>query len=61
MGAPPPSMADGGVMDGMDSMDELFGEAADGLGVAGVPLPQAPLPAKLTLRLAQMQRIGCCT
>lgn len=40
------------------SMADLFGEAADGLNV---PLPPAPLPAALVLRLAEMQSRGCCT
>jgi len=61
MAAPPPPLPDNTMMDGMDTMDELFGEAADGLGVTVVPLPQAPLPASLILRVAEMQRIGCCT
>ncbi|KAK3115231.1 Mediator of RNA polymerase II transcription subunit 16 [Teratosphaeriaceae sp. CCFEE 6253] len=42
-----------------DSMDDLFGEAADGLGV---PVPMAiaaPLPASLIYRVNDMQRIGC--
>ena len=51
-----------------DNMDDLFGEAADGLGeglgVALPPmpaLPSQPLPAAVVLRVAEMQRTGCCT
>lgn len=45
-------------LDPMD--DDLFGEAADGLGMS-VALPSAPLPPALLLRAAEMQRTGCCT
>ena len=45
-------------LDPMD--DDLFGEAAESLGM-GIPLPSALLPPALFLRLAEMQRIGCCT
>lgn len=50
------AIPDAAMMD--PSMADLFGEAADGLNV---PLPQAPLPAALILRLAEMQSRGCCT
>ena len=46
----------------LDNMDDLFGDAADGLGIAaGVLLPSAPLPASLIFGVAGMQRTGCCT
>lgn len=41
-----------------DPMDDLFGEVAGGLEVA---LPSILLPAAVTLRIAEMQRSGCCT
>jgi hypothetical protein len=44
----------------MDPMDDLFGEAADGLGVS-LPMPAAPLPASLISRIDDMQRTGCCS
>jgi len=54
-----PAMPDATMtLDPMD--DDLFGEATDGLGI-GVPLPVIPLPAALVLRIAEMQRTGCCT
>ncbi|KAI6835587.1 hypothetical protein KC340_g5325 [Hortaea werneckii] len=47
----------------MDNMEDLFGEAADdlGLGAAPLSLPQAPLSTPVLLRLADLQRSGCCT
>lgn len=46
----------------MDNMDDLFGEAADGLGMGtGVVMPSAPLPAPLIARVADIQRTGCCS
>ena len=51
-----PAMPDAAIMG--DTIDDLFGEAADVLNVA---LPSAPLPAGLILRIAQMQGRGCCT
>lgn len=44
----------------MDPMDDLFGEAADGLGVS-IPMPAAPLPPSLIFRIDDMQRTGCCS
>ena len=58
---------DGGMMDAnMDAnidVDDLFGEAADGLAAEalGVALPAAPLPPSLVLRIMGMQSRGCCT
>lgn len=48
-------------MDG--NLDDLFGEAADGLAAEalGVPMPPAPLPPSLVLRIMDMQTKGCCT
>lgn len=46
----------------MDTMDDLFGDAADGLGMAtGMVLPSAPLPASLIFSIAETHRTGCCT
>ncbi|KAF2173213.1 hypothetical protein M409DRAFT_17158 [Zasmidium cellare ATCC 36951] len=50
------AIPDAAMMD--PTMEDLFGEAADGLNV---PLPPAPLPAALILRIAEMQSRGCCT
>ena len=48
-------------MDG--NLDDLFGEAANGLAAEalGVPMPPAPLPPSLVLRIMDMQTKGCCT
>lgn len=45
------------------NMDDLFGEAADGLVTdgLGVGLPSTPIPAELALRITDMQSRGCCT
>ena len=66
----PDSALMGTNMDGnMDTnLDDLFGEAADGLATngltadaLGVPLPPTPIPPELALRIADMQGKGCCT
>lgn len=65
----PPRMDDAGDTSMMDNMDDLFGEAANGLDLgatdidAGVsiPMPSAPLPASVVLRIGELQRSGCCT
>ncbi|KAK5134455.1 hypothetical protein LTR08_006502 [Meristemomyces frigidus] len=55
-------MPDAGDASMLDNMDDLFGDAADGLGMGtGVVLPSAPLPASLIFRVASAQRTGCCT
>ncbi|KAK3725235.1 Mediator of RNA polymerase II transcription subunit 16 [Vermiconidia calcicola] len=45
------------------NIDDLFGEAADGLAAEalGVALPSAPLPPSLIFRIMEMQNKGCCT
>lgn len=55
--------ADGmGTVSMMDPMDDLFDEAADGLGVpVPMAMPSAPLPASLVFRINDMQRTGCCS
>lgn len=50
-----PAMVDAAIMD--SSMEDLFGDAADGLNVGMAP---APLPASLISRIAEMQSRGCC-
>ena len=40
-----------------DAMDDLFGDTADGLDVAMIPIP---LPAPLIARVLELQRNGCC-
>ena len=61
------ALPDTGMMDAnMDAnidVDDLFGEAADGLTAEalGVALPAAPLPPSLVLRIMDMQTKGCCT
>jgi mediator of RNA polymerase II transcription subunit 16 len=50
-----PAMVDTGMMD--PTMEDLFGDAGDGLNVGMAP---APLPASLILRVAEMQSRGCC-
>lgn len=50
------ALADANMME--STMDDLFGEGADGLGVS---LPSIPLPAALVQRIADMQNAGCCT
>ncbi|CAK4028645.1 Hypothetical predicted protein [Lecanosticta acicola] len=42
----------------METMEDLFGEAADNLNVS---LPPVILPAASMLRVAEMQSRGCCT
>ncbi|KAK0853842.1 Mediator of RNA polymerase II transcription subunit 16 [Friedmanniomyces endolithicus] len=42
----------------MDPMDDLFGETADGLDMPA-PIPAAPLPASLGIRISNMQGVGC--
>ena len=55
-------MPDAGDASLLDNMDDLFGDAADELGIgAGVILPSPPLPSSLIFRVADMQRTGCCT
>lgn len=54
----PPDLSEAALM---DPLDDLFGEAGDGLGVVMPPLPSEPLPPALTLRIAEMQRNGCST
>ncbi|OQO05141.1 hypothetical protein B0A48_08161 [Cryoendolithus antarcticus] len=44
----------------MDSMDDLFGEPTN-LVVQAPLLLGPPAPAELVLRIAEMQRHGCCT
>lgn len=61
--------ADTAVMDtGLDAnldptIDDLFGEAADGLAAdaLGVALPSLPLPPELVRHVAKMHTRGCCT
>ena len=61
------SLVDGAMMDAnMEAnldVDDLFGEAADGIAAEalGVALPSAPLPPSLVLRIMEMQSRGCCT
>lgn len=50
-----PAMVDAAMMD--PTMEDLFGDAADGLNVG---MPPAPLPASLIVRIAEMQSRGCC-
>ena len=58
----PIALPDAGDAAMLDNMDDLFGDAADGLGLgAGIPLPPAPLPASILFRIADVQRSGCCT
>lgn len=48
----------------MDSMDDLFGDAADSLGVnVNIPLqaPSLPPPPGLIQRIAEQQTSGACT
>ncbi|TKA79387.1 hypothetical protein B0A55_02827 [Friedmanniomyces simplex] len=45
----------------IDPLDDLFGEAADGLGVPVPIMPSAPLPASLVFRINDMQHTGCCS
>jgi mediator of RNA polymerase II transcription subunit 16, fungi type len=53
--------ADAAMID--QNIDDLFGEAADGLAVdaLGVALPPAPLPPSVVLRIMEKQSRGCCT
>jgi len=44
----------------LDPMDDLFGEATDGLGV-NVAMPTPPLTAPLLSRISDMKRIGSCS
>lgn len=55
------SMPDAVIMD--QNLDDLFGEAADGLAVdtLGVAMPPAPLPPSVALRVMEQQSKGCCT
>ena len=48
-------------MDG--NLDDLFGEAAEGLAAdaLGVPMPSTALPSSVVLRIMDMQTRGCCT
>ena len=61
------ALTDGAMLDAsMEAnldVDDLFGEAADGLAVEalGVTMPSAPLPPTLVLRIMEMQSRGCCT
>ena len=57
-----PTMMDANI-DGNIDVDDLFGEAADGIAAEalGVALPAAPLPPSLVLRIMEMQTKGCCT
>jgi mediator of RNA polymerase II transcription subunit 16 len=50
-----PAMVDAAMMD--PTMEDLFGDAADGLNGG---MASAPLPASLILRIAEMQSRGCC-
>jgi hypothetical protein len=54
-------MPDAAMMD--QNIDDLFGEAADGLAVdaLGVALPSAPLLPSVVLRMMEKQTTGCCT
>ena len=47
----------------IENIDDLFGEAADGLPTdgLGIALPAAPLPPGLVLRIIELQTRGCCT
>ena len=56
-----PGMPDAAMMDA--NIDDLFGEAADGIAAEslGVGLPSAPIPASLAMRITEMQNKGCCT
>jgi hypothetical protein len=55
------SIPDAAMMD--QNIDDLFGEAADGLAVdaLGVTLPPAPVSATVALRVMDKQYQGCCT
>ncbi|KAK5115953.1 hypothetical protein LTR62_000409 [Meristemomyces frigidus] len=48
------------MMDQMGDLvgDDLFGDGTDGLGVTG-PMPLSPLPASVSSRIHEMQRVGC--
>lgn len=45
------------------TMDDLFGEATNGLSVEGlgISLSNPPPPPSLISRIAEMQSGGCCT
>lgn len=61
---PDPAMVQASIEANMDTnLDDLFGEAADGItnGALSVPMPPAPLAPALALRIADMQSRGCCT
>lgn len=45
----------------MDPMEDLFGDAADDMNMNVPATPQNPLPPHLIVRIAEMQRSGCCT
>lgn len=49
-------MVEAAMMD--PTMEDLFGDAGDGLNVGMAP---APTPPKLILRIAEMQSRGCCS
>lgn len=55
------SMPDGSMMD--QNIDDLFGEAADGLAVdaLGVGLPPEPLAPSVALRVMDKESKDCCT
>ena len=45
------------------NIDDLFGEAGDGLTAdnLGIALPSSPLSPGVVLHISDMQRRGCCT